>query len=156
MEYGLGAIFGCPAHDQRDLDFANEYNLEVVTVVKPSNYGLKKFQVRNTAFTENGEVINSDFLNGLKSEAAKEKIINLLEEKKIGQKKINYKLRDWGISRQRFWGCPIPVIYREDGELKTVEETSLPVKLPEVENFGESSSALDNIADWKETCKKLE
>ncbi len=155
MEYGLGAIFGCPAHDQRDLDFANEYNLEVITVVKPSNYGLKKFQVRNTAFTENGEVINSDFLNGLKSEAAKEKIINLLEEKKIGQKKINYKLRDWGISRQRFWGCPIPVIYREDGELKTVEETSLPVKLPEVENFGESSSALDNIADWKETlCEK--
>ena len=151
MEYGLGAIFGCPAHDQRDLDFANEYNLEVITVVKPSNYGLKKFQVRNTAFTENGEVINSDFLNGLKSEAAKEKIINLLEEKKIGQKKINYKLRDWGISRQRFWGCPIPIIYREDGEILAVDEVDLPVKLPHVQNFTESSSTLNNIADWKET-----
>ena len=118
MEYGLGAIFGCPAHDQRDLDFANEYNLEVVSVVKPVSLKEEEFIVEKIAFTENGKVINSDFLNGLTTEKAKNKIIDVLEEKKIGCKKINYKLRDWGISRQRFWGCPIPIIYREDGKWK--------------------------------------
>ena len=151
MEYGLGAIFGCPAHDQRDLDFANEYNLEVVSVVKPVSLKEEEFIVEKIAFTENGKVINSDFLNGLTTEKAKNKIIDVLEEKKIGCKKINYKLRDWGISRQRFWGCPIPIIYREDGELKPVDIDSLPVKLPEVDNFNESESTLKNISEWKET-----
>ena len=154
-EYGLGAIFGCPAHDQRDLDFANEYNLEVIPVVKPINIEEKNFKIKSEAFTEEGIIINSDFLNGLEVEKAKDKIIEQIEKIKIGRKKINYKLRDWGISRQRFWGCPIPIIYREDGEILAVEESELPVKLPDIENFNETSSALNNIPDWKETsCPK--
>ncbi len=154
-EYGLGAIFGCPAHDQRDLDFANEYGLDVVPVVKPLNINEENFKISDQAFVDEGIIINSDFLNGLTIERAKEKIITDIENKKIGKKKINYKLRDWGISRQRFWGCPIPIIYREDGEVLVVEDDDLPVKLPDIENFSESSSALKNITDWKETvCAK--
>ena len=154
-EYGLGAIFGCPAHDQRDLDFANEYDIEVIPVVKPENIEEKNLKINKTAFTENGIIINSDFLNGLGVEEAKLKIIKEIELKNIGRKKINYKLRDWGISRQRFWGCPIPIIYREDGEVLAVEENQLPVKLPEVKNFGTSSTTLSNNQKWKETvCPK--
>jgi len=154
-EYGLGAIFGCPAHDQRDLDFANEYNLDVIPVVKPADSFEKNFKVDTLAFVDDGIIINSSFLNGMSIENAKDKIIKELEEKKIGRKKINYKLRDWGISRQRFWGCPIPIIYREDGEVLAVDESELPVKLPEIKQFNESSSALSNIPGWKETvCPK--
>ena len=155
MEYGLGAIFGCPAHDQRDLDFANKYGLEVIPVVKPDNVEEEKFKISNTAFVESGKLINSEFLNGLSVEDAKNKIIKVLEEKNIGQSKVNYRLRDWGISRQRFWGCPIPVIYKEDGSMDVVDENELPVKLPEIKNFDTSSSTLANISDWKETvCTK--
>ena len=150
-EYGLGAIFGCPAHDQRDLDFANEYNIEIIPVVKPQNIEEKNLKINKTAFTENGIIINSDFLNGLGIEEAKQRIIKEIELKNIGRKKINYKLRDWGISRQRFWGCPIPIIYREDGEVLAVKENELPVKLPEVKNFGTSSTTLSNNQKWKET-----
>ena len=154
-EYGLGAIFGCPAHDQRDLDFANEYDIEIIPVVKPLNFEEKNLKINKTAFTENGTIINSDFLNGLGIEDAKERIIKEIELKNIGRKKINFKLRDWGISRQRFWGCPIPIIYREDGEVLAVEENELPVKLPEVKNFGTSSTTLSNNQNWKETvCSK--
>ena len=154
-EYGLGAIFGCPAHDQRDLDFANEYNLEVIPVVKPNNIQEETFKIHDKAFTDDGIIINSNFLNGLNVEKAKSKIINQIEKEKIGRKKVNFKLRDWGISRQRFWGCPIPIIYREDGEILAVEEVELPVKLPDIQNFNESSTALNNITDWKETrCPK--
>ena len=155
MEYSLGAIFGCPAHDQRDLDFANKYGLEVIPVVKPDNVEEEKFKISNTAFVESGKLINSEFLNGLSVEDAKNKIIKVLEEKNIGQSKVNYRLRDWGISRQRFWGCPIPVIYKEDGSMDVVDENELPVKLPEIKNFDASSSTLANISDWKETvCTK--
>ena len=154
-EYGLGAIFGCPAHDQRDLDFANEYNLDVIPVVKPISEPENNFKIDGQAFIDDGIIINSDFLNGLSINKAKERIISELEKNKIGKKKINYKLRDWGISRQRFWGCPIPIIYREDGEILAVEESQLPVKLPDIKNFSESSSALSNIPGWKETiCPK--
>ena len=154
-EYGLGAIFGCPAHDQRDLDFANKYGLEIIPVVRPKNVDEKDFKINKTAFTDGGIITNSDFLNGLSVEKAKKRIIDEIEKNKIGRKKINYKLRDWGISRQRFWGCPIPIIYREDGEVLPVEESSLPVKLPKIKNFGESSTTLNNISDWKETlCPK--
>ena len=154
-EYGLGAIFGCPAHDQRDLDFARKYNLDVIPVVKPSDTSENAFKITTEAFTDDGIMINSPSLNGLNIDDAKDKIIEQIEKKKIGRKKINFKLRDWGISRQRFWGCPIPIIYREDGEILPVEETELPVKLPEIKNFTESSSALNNISDWKETvCPK--
>ena len=153
-EYGLGAIFGCPAHDQRDLDFANQYNLDVIPVVMPSNTK-GDFKIVKEAFTGEGVIFNSEFLNGLDIEEAKEKIINEIEQKKIGRKKVNFKLRDWGISRQRFWGCPIPIIYREDGEVLAVEEDQLPVKLPNIENFNETSSKLNNIFEWKETvCPK--
>ena len=151
QEYGLGAIFGCPAHDQRDLDFANEYGLEVIPVVKPLNIDQDSFIIRNEAFTDSGIIINSDFLNCLRVSEGKNKIITELEKNKIGKKKINFKLRDWGISRQRFWGCPIPIIYREDGEILAVENKELPVKLPDIETFTETSSALENIAGWKET-----
>ncbi|MDA9742953.1 leucine--tRNA ligase, partial [Pelagibacteraceae bacterium] len=154
-EYGLGAIFGCPAHDQRDLDFANEYNLEVIPVVKPNNVDEDSFKISDQAHTEDGTIINSKFLNGFSVDQAKSKIIEEIEKKKIGKKKINFKLRDWGISRQRFWGCPIPIIYREDGEILPVEDKDLPVKLPEIQKFNESSTALNNISGWKETrCPK--
>ena len=150
-EYGLGAIFGCPAHDQRDLDFAREYGLDVIPVVKPPNISEDVFKIEKEAFINDGKMINSYFLNGLEVDVAKEKIIKEIENKKIGQRKTNYKLRDWGISRQRFWGCPIPIIYREDGEVLAVEDSALPVKLPEIEKFNESSTALENISGWKET-----
>jgi len=154
-EYGLGAIFGCPAHDQRDLDFAREYNLDVIPVVKPADINENAFKITTEAFTDDGIMINSPSLNGLNIDDAKDKIIEHIEKKKIGRKKVNFKLRDWGISRQRFWGCPIPIIYREDGEVLAVEDSELPVKLPEIKNFTESSSALNNISDWKETiCPK--
>ncbi len=154
-EYGLGAIFGCPAHDQRDLDFAREYNLDVIPVVKPTNISENAFKITTEAFTDDGIMINSPSLNGLSINEAKDKIIEHIEKLNIGRKKVNFKLRDWGISRQRFWGCPIPIIYREDGEILPVEETALPVKLPDIKSFTESSSALNNISDWKETvCPK--
>ncbi len=150
-EYGLGAIFGCPAHDQRDLDFAREYNLDVIPVVKPTNIDQQKFIIDSEAFTEDGIIINSPLLNGLTVQEAKDKIIGEIEKKEIGKRKVNYKLRDWGISRQRFWGCPIPIIYREDGKILAVEDDQLPVTLPDIKNFSESSSALNNIPGWKDT-----
>ncbi len=154
-EYGLGAIFGCPAHDQRDLDFAREYNIDVIPVIKPERLDKEDFKITKEAFTEDGIVINSDFLDGLSIEEAKASVILELEKRNIGKKKINYRLKDWGISRQRFWGCPIPIMYREDGEILTVEESDLPIELPEIKSFDESSSALSNIKDWKETvCPK--
>ena len=154
-EYGLGAIFGCPAHDQRDLDFAREYDIDVIPVVKPSDISEDTFKIGLEAFTNDGIIINSQFLNGLSVNDAKSKVIEEIEKKKIGKRKVNFKLRDWGISRQRFWGCPIPIIYREDGEILPVEETELPIKLPDMKTFSESSSTLNNIEGWKETtCPK--
>ena len=154
-EYGLGAIFGCPAHDQRDLDFANEYNLDVIPVVKPVNIKENNFKISKDAFTDDGIMINSEFLNGINTDEAKNKIIKEIEKKNIGQKKINFKLRDWGISRQRYWGCPIPIIYREDGEVLAVEENELPVRLPDIKELNETSNGLSGIPNWKETvCTK--
>ncbi len=154
-EYGLGAIFGCPAHDQRDLDFARKYNLEVIPVVKPTNTKESDFTISNEAYVDGGKIINSDFLNGLNIEEAKIKIVDQIEKLKIGRKKINFKLRDWGISRQRFWGCPIPIIYREDGKVLAVEDSELPVRLPGKEDFNEKLTTLNNIPSWRETaCPK--
>ena len=150
-EYGLGAIYGCPAHDQRDLDFAKEYNLEIVPVVAPLKEKIDSFEIKETAFVDDGIAINSEGLNGLSTKQAKEKILQILKEKKIGTKKTNYKLRDWGISRQRFWGCPIPIIYREDGEVLAVNESSLPIKLPDLKSFDKSTTSLQDINEWKET-----
>ena len=149
MEYGLGAIFGCPAHDQRDLEFALKYNLDVIQVVKNKNTK-EGFKLENKAMLENGTMINSDFLNGLDSERAKKEVLNRLEQKGVGNKKTNYKLRDWGVSRQRYWGCPIPMMYREDGEIIPVKEKDLPVLLP-VLSKNNSSPTKEEVDEWKNT-----
>ena len=111
MEYGTGAIFGCPAHDQRDLDFAIKYELEILPVVLPPGEESSNFSIDKVAYTGSGSHINSGFLNGLDIPNAKLKIIKFAEEKGFGQRKVLYRLRDWGISRQRYWGCPIPIIH---------------------------------------------
>ena len=149
MDYGFGAVFGCPAHDQRDLDFALKYNLPVKTVVKPLDED-EKYKVKKEAYTGPGEIINSDFLNGLKApEESIIKTIEILEEKKLGNKKINFRLKDWGVSRQRYWGCPIPIAYDKNGNVLTIPKDHLPVKLPENINLNQKGNPLDNEKSWK-------
>ena len=148
MDYGLGAIFGCPAHDQRDLDFANKFNLDVIMVIEPIS-NIKK--ITDTAFTGEGKLINSDFLNGLDTESAKNKIIEFLQLKGFGSSKVNYKLKDWGVSRQRYWGCPIPILYREDGEIIPVSKKDLPVLLPKYNTENGVLKSLKDIEGWKKT-----
>ncbi len=154
MDYGTGAIFGCPAHDERDFDFAKKYDLEIIEVVSPENKNnvLKKI---SEAFTGDGQLVNSFFLNGLSVDKAKEKIIQEIVSKKLGEKKITYRLKDWGISRQRYWGCPIPMIYLEDGSIIPVEKSELPIKLPDDVDLNSSGNPLNNHPTWKKTiCKK--
>ena len=149
MDYGTGAIFGCPAHDQRDFDFAKKYNLEIIKVVSDGkNIDLKE------AYTGSGSIINSSFLNGLDIDSAKEKIIDKIEEKKIGEKKTLFRLKDWGISRQRYWGCPIPMIYLEDGSVVPVEKSELPIKLPEDIDLNSQGNPLEKHPTWKFTKHK--
>ena len=119
--YGFGAVFGCPAHDQRDLDFAKKYKLRFIPVVLPPNENEKKFKIGNVAYTGEGKIINSGLLNGLIAPSKSiAKTISILEKKKIGRKKINFRLKDWGVSRQRYWGCPIPVAYDENNKIVTI------------------------------------
>ncbi len=149
MDYGFGAVFGCPAHDQRDFDFAKKYDLEIKTVVKPQNEN-NNFKVENEAYPGPGTLINSDFLNGLK--APNESVIEtikILEEKKLGKKQINFRLKDWGVSRQRYWGCPIPIVYDENNEAHPVPKSMLPVKLPENIDLNVKGNPLDNKKNWK-------
>ena len=114
MDYGFGAVFGCPAHDQRDFDFAKKYNLQIKTVVRPNEEN-SNFEVKEKAYTGNGVIVNSEFLNDLNvPEESIIKTIDILEKKKFGKKQINFRLKDWGVSRQRYWGCPIPVAYDND------------------------------------------
>ena len=148
MDYGSGAIYGCPAHDQRDLDFANKYQLEVTQVIYPEDNTV--FDKKN-AYVGNGKLMNSDFLNGLSIEDAKKEIVERLEMLGLGKRTINYRLRDWGISRQRYWGCPIPIIYREDGKIIEVPENELPLRLPDVIDLSVSGNPLDNHPTWKYT-----
>ncbi len=149
MDYGLGAVFGCPAHDQRDLDFALKYNLKVKTVVSPNEDG-SDFKVENEAYTGPGYIINSSFLNELKCpEDSIIKTIDYLEQKNLGEKKINFRLKDWGVSRQRYWGCPIPIIYDENNNPKKVPKEMLPIKLPEIKKLESAGNPLDNLDDWK-------
>ena len=148
MEYGFGAVFGCPAHDQRDFDFAKKYNLEIKTVVRPEKED-ENFVVTKEAYTGPGQIINSEFLNNLKvpNESILE-TIKILEEKKIGKKKINFRLKDWGISRQRYWGCPIPIIYDEKGNYSTVPKDKLPVVLPDKINLNVKGNPLSQATEW--------
>ena len=149
MEYGTGAIFGCPAHDQRDLEFAKKYNLEIIPVVSPNKS--KNIEIENEAYADDGYIINSDFINDLDTQKAKQKIIEELKKKKIGNAKVIYRLKDWGISRQRYWGCPIPIIYREDGKILLVQEKDLPIMLPEDIDLKKPGNPLANHPTWKYT-----
>ena len=149
MDYGLGAVFGCPAHDQRDLDFAKKYKLNIRTVVTPS-LDNQDFIVKNEAYTGPGYIFNSSFLNNLKCpDESIVKTIEHLEKNNLGKKKINYRLKDWGISRQRYWGCPIPIVYDENGKPKKIPENMLPVELPKIEKFKNSGNPLDLDNNWK-------
>ena len=147
MEYGTGAIFGCPAHDQRDLDFARKYGLEVTRVVAPE--GEDAAEIGNVAYTGPGKIINSDFLNGMEVEAAKSEIIRRLEAMNKGTEKVNYRLRDWGLSRQRYWGCPIPMIHCEKCGTVAEREENLPVLLPDDVTFDKPGNPLAHHPTWK-------
>ena len=149
MDYGFGAVFGCPAHDQRDFDFAKKYNLEIKTVVRPFEEK-DNFQVINEAYTGPGVLINSEFLNKLKvPDQSIKKTIKFLEEKNLGKTKINFRLKDWGISRQRYWGCPIPIAYDKDNNIIKIPEKDLPVKLPENIDINTNGNPLDFQEKWK-------
>ncbi|WP_440655116.1 leucine--tRNA ligase [Candidatus Pelagibacter sp. HIMB1506] len=149
MDYGFGAVFGCPAHDQRDFDFAKKYDLEIKTVVKPNDAD-DAFKVMDEAYSGSGIIINSKFLNGLKvPDQSVIETINLLEQKKIGKKKINFRLKDWGISRQRYWGCPIPVAYDSNGNVYPIPKSMLPIKLPSDIDLKVKGNPLDGQDDWK-------
>jgi leucyl-tRNA synthetase len=148
MDYGLGAVFGCPAHDQRDLDFAKKYNLKIIPVVKPEKD--KDFEINSEAYTGEGYLYNSKFLDGLKAPYESSiKTIEFLEKNNLGKKKTNYRLKDWGISRQRYWGCPIPIAYDENNQPIKIPKNMLPVKLPEIEKLSSTGNPLDSEDDWK-------
>ena len=150
MDYGFGAVFGCPAHDQRDFDFAKKYNLEIKTVVKPKNEK-DNFEVTNEAYSGPGVMINSEFLNGFQApDNSIIETIKILESKKLGNKKINFRLKDWGVSRQRYWGCPIPIAYDEKGDAHAIPDDMLPVKLPENIDLNSKGNPLDSQNNWKE------
>ncbi|WP_374330357.1 leucine--tRNA ligase [Aestuariivirga sp.] len=153
MGYGEGAIFGCPAHDQRDLDFARKYGLPVIPVVAPKGTDPKTFEVGSEAFVEkegdNTVLINSDFLDGMSVPEAKEEIATRMEKMGIGERKVNFRLRDWGVSRQRYWGCPIPVIHCASCGIVPVPKDQLPVTLPEDVTFDKPGNPLEHHPTWK-------
>ncbi|HLI10200.1 MAG TPA: leucine--tRNA ligase [Alphaproteobacteria bacterium] len=149
MEYGTGAIFGCPAHDQRDLDFARKYGLPVKPVVIPAGEAPERFAIGDEAYTGDGRLANSDFLDGLDVETAKARVIERLEALGHGRGEVNFRLRDWGISRQRYWGCPVPVINCPSCGVVPVPEKDLPVKLPDDVTFDKPGNPLDHHPTWK-------
>jgi leucyl-tRNA synthetase len=154
MEYGTGAIFGCPAHDQRDLDFVNKYNLGNTPVVCPEGQDPKTFVITDAAYDGDGRMINSRFLDGMTIEQAKEEVAKRLEmelrgNSPVGERQVNFRLRDWGISRQRYWGCPIPVIHCPKCDVVPVPDKDLPVVLPEDVTFDKPGNALDHHPTWK-------
>lgn len=158
MEYGTGAIFGCPAHDQRDLDFVNKYDLGNTPVVCPEGQDPKTFVITDTAYDGEGRMINSRFLDGMTIDEAKEDVAKRLEgatrgNTPVGERQVNFRLRDWGISRQRYWGCPIPVIHCPKCDVVPVPDKDLPVVLPEDVTFDKPGNALDHHPTWKHvTC----
>jgi leucyl-tRNA synthetase len=154
MDYGTGAIFGCPSGDQRDLDFARKYDLPVVAVVMPKDGDAASFTIGDEAYVGDGVMINSRFLDGLSIEDAFEKVASTLEQASIGnapqaERKVNFRLRDWGISRQRYWGCPIPVIHCDDCGVIPVPKADLPVKLPDDVTFDKPGNPLDRHPTWR-------
>src|SRR6266403_1760072 len=154
MDYGTGAIFGCPAHDQRDLDFANKYGLGATPVVCPPGQDASTFIITDTAYDGDGRMINSRFLDGMTIEEAKEEVARRLEHasrgnRPVGTRQVNFRLRDWGISRQRYWGCPIPVIHCERCGIVPVPESDLPVTLPDDVDFAVPGNPLDHHPTWK-------
>jgi leucyl-tRNA synthetase len=155
MGYGTGAIMAVPGHDERDWEFASKFHIPIIEVVKPA--GGETFDVTKEAFASEGISVNSGFITGLKTEKAKKKVIEWLESKGLGKGTVQYKLRDWLFSRQRFWGEPFPVIHLEDGTVKLLPEDELPVMLPEVDNYktiGTGESPLAGIRDWVNTTDK--
>ncbi|MBV8840556.1 MAG: leucine--tRNA ligase [Alphaproteobacteria bacterium] len=158
MEYGTGAIFGCPAHDQRDLDFVNKYGLGNTPVVCPEGQDPKTFIITDTAYDGDGRMINSRFLDGMTIDEAKEEVARRLEGElrgnaPVGERQVNFRLRDWGISRQRYWGCPIPIIHCQKCDVVPVPDKDLPVALPEDVTFDKPGNALDHHPTWKHvTC----
>ena len=167
MDYGTGAVFGCPAHDARDFEFAIKYNLPIKQVVAPLDSSKNTFASQNKnltsesinshisttelPFLEDGIIINSDFLNGLTCEQAQHKVAEILCGKNQAQRKTNFRLRDWGVSRQRYWGCPIPILYLEDGSAVPVPQDQLPVELPKDVVFTGTGNPLANHPTWKHT-----
>ncbi len=154
MDYGTGAIFGCPAHDQRDLDFARKYGLEVVPVVLPNGADPATFAVENVAADGEGTLYNSDFLDGMTVDAAFDEVANRLEARVLdgepmAARKVNFRLRDWLISRQRYWGCPIPMIHCDDCGTVPVPVDQLPVRLPDDATFDKPGNPLDHHPTWK-------
>ncbi|MFV0279854.1 MAG: leucine--tRNA ligase, partial [Rhodoblastus sp.] len=160
MDYGSGAIFGCPAHDQRDLDFANKYKLPKALVVCPPGVDPASIVVGTEAFDGDGTMVNSRFLDGMTIAAAKDEISRRLETHDLfgrpqGERQVNFKLRDWGVSRQRYWGCPIPVIHCEACGVIPVPYDQLPVVLPQDVDFDTPGNPLDRHPTWKHTpCPK--
>jgi leucyl-tRNA synthetase len=154
MEYGTGAIFGCPAHDQRDLDFVNKYGLGNTPVVCPEGQDPNTFVITDTAYDGDGRMINSRFLDGMTIAQAKEEVAKRLESElrgnmPVGERQVNFRLRDWGISRQRYWGCPIPVIHCPKCDVVPVPDEDLPVVLPDDVTFDKPGNALDHHPTWK-------
>ena len=155
MDYGTGALFGCPAHDERDLEFARKYGLPVLPVVLPDGADPQTFTIGDEAYTGDGTIFRSQFLDGLDVARAKNEIASRFEAKKAGQRTINYRLRDWGISRQRYWGCPIPVVHCETCGVVPVPRADLPVRLPDDVSFDKPGNPLEHHPTWKDVaCPK--
>ncbi|MBB4198725.1 leucine--tRNA ligase [Rhodoblastus sphagnicola] len=160
MDYGTGAIFGCPAHDQRDLDFARKYDLGWTVVVRPEDADAAKFAVDDIAYDGDGLMVNSRFLDGMTPAQAREEVVRRLEAETVegaprAQRKVNFKLRDWGISRQRYWGCPIPIIHCEACGVVPAPRESLPIQLPADVTFDQPGNPLDRHPSWRNTtCPK--
>jgi leucyl-tRNA synthetase len=149
MEYGTGAIFGCPGHDERDFEFATKYGLKIMPVVLPPGADPGTFALEGGAYTDDGTIFNSGFLDGLAVPAAKRRVIEELEKTGQGTGVVNWRLRDWGVSRQRYWGCPIPVIHCQACGAVPVPENQLPVKLPDDVDFSRPGNPLDHHPTWK-------